>query len=395
MSSLAGEHKRSELNSLDLVIKETVKTLENGQKQLFTVAENARNECTRLSNSLVEIDEQLETVYEELVLVEVREKLAQSRVADIAQNFEQHAGDEIKAAYEGAKEHQVKLTQLEERQNQLEHKRKELETSLLSLRETAEKAENMVSQVAVVMDFIRGNLRDINVRLENLNQRQQMGLQIIRAQEEERKRVAREIHDGPAQSLANVVLRMEFCEKLMDVNPEKVRDELKDLKRIVRNNLQDVRKIIFDLRPMALDDLGVVPALKRYIEDFREKNDIYIELIFHGRETRLEPVLEIALFRLIQEALNNVVKHARASNVKVAVEIKTEWVTAVVEDDGTGFVLERVLNSSLGTKFGLISMKERTDLLGGELYIDTHPGKGTKITFRIPVAYQTETLSQL
>ncbi|MHB9095216.1 MAG: sensor histidine kinase, partial [Eubacteriales bacterium] len=323
------------------------------------------------------------------------EKLAQSRVADIAQNFEQHAGDEIKAAYEGAKEHQVKLTQLEERQNQLEHKRKELETSLLSLRETAEKAENMVSQVAVVMDFIRGNLRDINVRLENLNQRQQMGLQIIRAQEEERKRVAREIHDGPAQSLANVVLRMEFCEKLMDVNPEKVRDELKDLKRIVRNNLQDVRKIIFDLRPMALDDLGVVPALKRYIEDFREKNDIYIEMIFHGRETRLEPVLEIALFRLIQEALNNVVKHARASNVKVAVEIKTEWVTAVVEDDGTGFVLERVLNSSLGTKFGLISMKERTDLLGGELYIDTHPGKGTKITFRIPVAYQTETLSQL
>ncbi|MCL4442102.1 MAG: hypothetical protein M1609_16390 [Firmicutes bacterium] len=141
-----------------MVIKETVKTLENGQKQLFTVAENARNECTRLSNSLVEIDEQLETVYEELVLVEVREKLAQSRVADIAQNFEQHAGDEIKAAYEGAKEHQVKLTQLEERQNQLEHKRKELETSLLSLRETAEKAENMVSQVAVVMDFIRGKL---------------------------------------------------------------------------------------------------------------------------------------------------------------------------------------------------------------------------------------------
>lgn len=212
-----------------------------------------------------------------------------------------------------------------------------------------------------------------------------LGLQIIRAQEEERKRLSREIHDGPAQSLANVVLRMEYCEKLMDVDPDKVRDELKELKKIVKNNLQDVRKIIFDLRPMALDDLGVVPALKRYIEDFKDKNNINILTSFRGRESRFDPALEIALFRLIQESLNNVVKHARASEVKVSVDVNDNMVKAVVEDNGVGFILAKALNNYAGAKFGLISMKERTELLGGNINIETKPGQGTKIMFVIPV----------
>jgi len=385
MGNITGDGHEDKLTSLDQVIKETVNTLENGQGQLFTISENARNECTRLSSALMDIDEQLEAIDKELSTVEDNEKKAQTRVAKITGNFEKHTETEIKTAYEEARDFQVNLTLLKERRTQLAHKKKELETSLLSLKQTAEKAENMVSQVGVVMNFIKGNLRNINIKLENLQQRQQMGLQIIRAQEEERKRVAREIHDGPAQSMANVVLRMEFCEKLMDVDPNKVGSELKELKDIVRKNLQDVRKIIFDLRPMALDDLGVVPTLKRYIQDFREKNDIYIEINCYGQETRLEPVLEVALFRLIQEALNNVVKHSRASNVKVTVEMKPDWVRAAVEDDGTGFDLENLLSNTSGTHFGLISMKERIDLLGGEMDIDTKPGKGTRVSFKIPV----------
>lgn len=385
MGIMFEEDMRDETASLDFVIKETVKTVENGRKQLFAVAENARKEEQRLSDALVEIDRQLQGIDEQLTIVQGSGRKARNLMADISRDFEKHAEEEIKAAYEKAAEIQVKMTLLQERRHQLEQKRQEIETSLLSHRETAERAENMLSQMGAAADFISGNLRDINIRLENRNQRQELGLQIIRAQEEERKRLAREIHDGPAQSLANVVLRMEFCEKLLEVDPKKVGVELQDLKRIVRNNLQDVRKIIFDLRPMALDDLGVVPALKRYIEDFREKNDIDIETTFRGREIRLEPVLEIALFRLIQEALNNVIKHARATNVKVALELNPAWVVAAVEDNGTGFALEKVLHGHLANRFGLISMKERTDLLGGEMHIDTEPGKGTSIKFKIPL----------
>lgn len=385
MGKLSRPGSQTEISSLDRVVKETLKTLDNGREQLFAVAENARNDCSRLKDSLLKIERLLTDTEAELAGIKDGEQTARSRVAKITGDFEKHTESEITAAYEEAKEMQIKMTLLQERRDQLQYKKKELETNLLSLQEAVERAENMVSQVGVVMEFIRGNLKDINLKLESLQQRQQMGLEIIRAQEEERKRVAREIHDGPAQSMANVVLRMEFCEKLMDMEPGKVRGELKEIKEIVRNNLQDVRKIIFDLRPMALDDLGLLPALKRYIQDFREKNDIDTEMTFYGRESRLEPTLEIALFRLMQEALNNVVKHARASSVRVNMEMKPEWVKAVVEDDGKGFDLEKVLANNTGSHFGLISMRERTDLLGGEMNIDTQPGMGTKVSFKVPV----------
>ncbi|PKM82430.1 MAG: histidine kinase [Firmicutes bacterium HGW-Firmicutes-14] len=386
MGNLNKDNAKRDLVSLDQVVKNTIQTLEKGREQLFKVAENARNECSRLKSALTDIDEQLNKITQELSTAGDREKEAQSRVALITDQFEKYTEKEIKAAYEEAKELHVKLTLLRERREHLKNKIRELDSSLANQRETAEKAEDMVSQVGVVMDFIRGNLRDINVKLESLQQKQQMGLEIIRAQEEERKRVAREIHDGPAQSMANVVLRMEFCEKLLEVEPPKVGEELRLLKEVVRNNLQDVRKIIFDLRPMALDDLGVVPALKRYIEDFREKNDIDIEMNFYGRETRLEPALEIALFRLVQEALNNVIKHARAAKVTVDFQMKSEWVKASIKDDGIGFDLEDYLAMKAGNHFGLISMRERIDLLGGELDIDTKPGGGTTVSFTVPVA---------
>ncbi|MFZ5639953.1 MAG: sensor histidine kinase, partial [Bacillota bacterium] len=232
------------------------------------------------------------------------------------------------------------------------------------------------------------NLKDINVKIESIHQRQQLGLQVIKAQEEERKRVAREIHDGPAQSMANVVLRMEFCEKLLDVDPEKARQELKELKEVVRGNLQDVRKIIFDLRPMALDDLGLVPALKRFLEDYRDKWGLEVEPVFRGTEKRLAPALEIALFRLVQEALNNVRKHAHARKVVVTLGLEPKMITAGVKDDGQGFDLKQALAVRSGDSFGLISMKERVELLGGRMEIKTEPGRGTKVLFRIPVTGQ-------
>ena len=386
MSSMGDNGSSGKLTALDTVIRETLSTLAAGREQLFAVAENARSENSRIKKSLIETDKQLAAIEQDLTEARKQEKTVRSREAKVTAAFEKHSEEEIKLAYKEVKELQVKLTLLKERQEQLRQKKEDLEAGRLSFRHTEEKAENMVSQVGLVMDFIGGNLRDINIKLESLQQRQQMGLQIVKAQEEERKRVAREIHDGPAQSMANVVLRMEFCEKLMEVEPAKVSRELKELKEIVRSNLQDMRKIIFDLRPMALDDLGVIPALKRYIEDFRGKNDINIEMNFFGKEARLEPVLEIALFRLIQEALNNVVKHAHASDIMVIVELKDKWVRASVEDDGVGFELDEILASRSGNNFGLVSMKERTDLLGGEMEIDTKPGKGTKVSFKVPVA---------
>lgn len=337
------ENEPRELTFFEKAIKETVDSLEHGREQLFKVAENARTEFSRLNERLINIEEQL-----------------------IPSEKELNSMPGLNS------------------QNLLEAEKRDLEKNIESFRLTAEKAENMVSQVGMVIDFISGNLKDINLKIENLQQRQQLSLQVIKAQEEERRRMARDIHDGPAQSMANVVFRIEFCEKLLDIEPERVRDELRELKEVVRNNLHDVRKIIFDLRPMALDDLGVIPALKRYIDNFREKNQIEVDLNILGKDFRLESALEIAIFRLIQEALNNVVKHAGASLINVTVEMNSDFVTASVEDNGTGFNLAG-LSEIQGNHYGLISMRERVVLLDGKMDINSKQGYGTKIVFHLPV----------
>lgn len=377
--------KKHELKTLDMVVKETIKAIEGGKERIFGIAENARSEYQRVQTGLDEVDARLAEAAEEISALEQQEQCARERLGAVSKNFVKYSEKDIKSAFEAVKELQIKLTLLKERLSQLYAQREEFEQRLSGLQETAEQAENLVSQVGVVMDFIGGNLHDINVKIESIHQRQQLGLQVIKAQEEERKRVAREIHDGPAQSMANVVLRMEFCEKLLDVDPEKVRQELKELKGVVRGNLQDVRKIIFDLRPMALDDLGLVPALKRFLEDYRDKYGLAVEPVFRGTEKRLTPALEIALFRLIQEALNNVRKHAEASKVEITLDIKAKMITATVKDNGRGFDLKQALAANSGDSFGLISMKERVELLGGHLEIKTAPGRGTEVLFRIPV----------
>lgn len=120
-----------------------------------------------------------------------------------------------------------------------------------------EKAEMLVTRIGVVLQFLHGTLSQISVQLGNVQKQQQLALKVLLAQEEERRRIAREIHDGPAQALANIVLRADYCEQLLSRDPAKLKQELEKLKDLVRASLRDIRKIIFDLRPMPLDDLGL------------------------------------------------------------------------------------------------------------------------------------------
>lgn len=375
----------AELKTLDIIIKQTTEVIESSKEQIFTISENARLECNRVKKELEIIKNQTSETIRQVDEMEKKERYARIRLMTVDRNFKKFTEEDIKKAYETAAEFQLKLSLVRERETQLRLKRDELDRSLKLQMETMEKAEALVSQVGVVLGFIGGNLRDLNLKVESLQQNQQLGLQIILAQEEERKRVAREIHDGPAQSMANVVLRMEFCEKLIDMDVEKLRQELNELKDSVRNTLQDVRKIIFDLRPMALDDLGFVPAIRRYIADFEEKNLIPVKLSINGQEQRFHGALEIALFRLIQESLNNVKKHAKATEVTVSVKIETDYIKVAVKDNGKGFEIDKISDNHHRDSFGLISMQERVELLGGEWDIKSAPGKGTNINFLVPI----------
>ncbi len=136
----------------------------------------------------------------------------------------------------------------------------------------------MGKSVSVASEYLQGNMDEILLTVDDLNKRQYLGIKIIEAQEEERQRLARDIHDGPAQSMANIIVKTELCERLMDIDQVRAKSELENLKVIVKDTLKDVREIIFDLRPMSLDDLGLIPTLERYIYDFSEDTGIETSL---------------------------------------------------------------------------------------------------------------------
>ncbi|NUM46832.1 MAG: hypothetical protein HUU38_19170 [Anaerolineales bacterium] len=205
---------------------------------------------------------------------------------------------------------------------------------------------------------------------------------MIQAQEAERQRLSRQMHDGPAQALSNFILQTEIATRLFDVDQDSAREELQTLKASATNTFKQVRDFIFQLRPMMLDDLGMVPTVKRYVDAVREQSGIDISISISGTERRLEPYLEVVVFRSIQELLTNSLAHSQASEIKVQLDVPDSEIRVSVDDNGRGFdtnVLES--RSNLGLKL----IKERAEMLGGDFELDSVLGHGTRIFFRIPI----------
>ena len=204
---------------------------------------------------------------------------------------------------------------------------------------------------------------------------------------EERRRIAREIHDGLAQNLAALRVRAALWHDLVDQNPAQMHVELNGLQDFLRENIHEVRRSIFALRPVALETQAFYPALRQFLADFGEQNQLQTEWRLAGAEVDLPEDLELALFRILQETLNNVGKHARASSVRVDLDVRSPGsVTLQVRDDGAGFEPGALLPSSRYGHLGLRQMRERVERRGGTLAVESAPGAGATIRVQLPVA---------
>ncbi|PWH16391.1 MAG: histidine kinase [Ardenticatenia bacterium] len=211
-------------------------------------------------------------------------------------------------------------------------------------------------------------------------------IRIINAQEAERLLLARRMHDGPAQALTNLILQAEICERLFDRDPVHAREELTNLKESVQQTFEKVRSFIFDLRPMMLDDLGLNPTIKRYVQDFEAKSGIVCQLSLTGKEQRLPNYIEITVFRALQALLSNVQRHSHATRVDITLNLDAQALTLRVEDDGVGFNLDEVMSAARQRKtLGLITLIEQIELLGGTITIDSAPGRGTHVRLYLPI----------
>lgn len=369
-------------NILDKIITKTIDTVGKSREQIFEIGEQARQEYQLLEKELKLVRQNVADIIDKTDRTESYARYARNRLAEVSKHFQNYSNEDVRQAYESANEYQVQLAVLQQEEKQLRERRDSIERRLVSIQSTIERAENLAGQMAIVFNFLTGDLREFGEMLDDAKEKQEFGLKIIEAQEEERKRLSREIHDGPAQMMANVLLRSELVERIyQDKGIDEALNEIRDLRKMVKTSLAEVRRIIYDLRPMALDDLGLIPTLAKYLKTFEEHTKMTIRFQNVGKERRLSQKLEIALFRFVQEAVQNAYKHANANEVLVKIEIKPSKVMIIVKDDGKGFDQTEKKEGS----FGLIGMKERINMLKGEMAIDSKPNRGTLIAIGVPL----------
>lgn len=372
------------LKKIDSILKTTLTAIESGKQQIFDISDGARSEVVKLKNELGELNAEAAEIVDQVDALEVKYRHSRNHLSMISKNFHTHSEADIKKAYEQANQHQIDLMLAREREQQIRKRRDELQIRQKNLGDTIEKADKFATQMGAVLGYLSGDLTNITDALETAQQKQLLAIKVIQSQEEERKRLARDIHDGPAQLLANVVLRAEICERLMGLDTIKAKEELTELKENARRSLVDVRKIIFDLRPMTLDDLGLVPTVRKYLEQFEERTGIRGELTVIGKVEDIDSTVVVAAFRIIQECLNNVEKHADATQVTIKLEFLKKDLNIVVTDNGVGFDVDVALKSQQADNFGLIGMFERVKLLEGSLQIDSSIGKGSRFYIQLP-----------
>jgi signal transduction histidine kinase/PAS domain-containing protein len=213
--------------------------------------------------------------------------------------------------------------------------------------------------------------------------------QLIKAQEDERRRVARELHDVTSQALATLAVRVETIGSIAKLDPKEADTLLEEIRRLLMLTSKEVHSLIYELRPSLLDDLGLPAAVRSCAHNVLEAAGIEVHLEVVGQENRLPPEVEIAAFRITQEAITNIASHSKAESTYISLEFKDRGISVQVEDDGIGFNLLEVISSAHAKEsMGLLGMKERAELLGGTLNIDTEPGKGTRITVEIPLSLE-------
>jgi signal transduction histidine kinase/cytochrome b subunit of formate dehydrogenase len=257
-------------------------------------------------------------------------------------------------------------------------------------RQLEDRVRERTHELEVSRDSLRGAAEEKAALYEELRRKEaargEMLRKVISAQEEERRRIARELHDETGQALSALVVGMDAATLAGDADIANIRKRLVELRAVTVDALEDVHRLIYDLRPSLLDDVGLVAGLRWYAETRLQPSGIASQVMVMGEEKRLPAEVETALFRIGQEAISNVAWHAKATNVLVTLDFRDGNVTLSVEDDGAGFEVAGVSETPETRRgWGILGMRERAELLGGTLHVASRKGEGTTVKVTVPV----------
>jgi two-component system sensor histidine kinase DegS len=342
-------------------------------ERLDQLMRDCKSDAERLNTSLKENEMNIRQMQSEVDRLGQRENSLAGQLRNMENNIDDFDKPTIRSYYQQTHEVQMRLLLLRNQLDALQSRQQEMKERY----QQANKISQTLGQRPQYDEEHTG------ARVGGVHQEaQELVSKIIQAQEDERLRVSRQLHDGPAQAMSNLVLRAEICERWMDQDMTRAKSEITGLKSMVNDTLQETRRFIFELRPMILDDLGLFPTLRRYIKDYVDKYRIEVNLQPTG-ERRLPTHVETAIFRIIQEALSNVATHANATVVQLMLEILPDRVHLVIEDNGVGFDVNKLASDKQQSALGIASMGQRIEMLNGSLNIDSTLGRVTRIAAMI------------
>ncbi|NLE75206.1 MAG: sensor histidine kinase [Chloroflexi bacterium] len=341
---------------------------------LASLLEHCQRELERTHREMKEIDILIRQSEAEVEKLAQRNAQLATRVRQVEMNIETYPRADLAEIFSSAQDAQTRLFMMRGQLEQLVSKRESHQRYAILLQKVLEGTRGVIAPSQPAPSRQPSSQEAV----ANL-------VQIIEAQEDERRRLARQMHDGPAQSLTNLILQAEIVERLFDSDPDAARAEIGNLKNAVNTTFHRIRDFIFNLRPMILDDLGLIPTLRKYVQAFGEEAGVLATLNLVGKETRLPNHAEIVVFRGIQALLDNVHRHAAAANVQVILDIQDAQAAVSVEDNGGGFDTS-ILRSGKGSgRGGLLTLRNRLHTLGGDLEIDSSAGRGTRVRFYLPL----------
>src|SRR5512142_2583682 len=323
------------------------------REKLLGGSVDTQAELAETQRALREVTLMIEQSQGELTKLAQRNAAITAHLQQVQTKLDQMAPQEIRMAYDAALDAQQRLFVMHGQLDKLQSDKAHLE-----------KYKNLLQQSGSAQSGANGTAPAGKSPIAEIEM-------IVNAQEAERQRLSRQMHDGPAQAMSNFILQTEIAMRLLDADPAQAKEELASLKNSALGTFQKVRNFIFELRPMMLDDLGLVPTLRKYVDAFKEQTGMETALTVTGTERRLEPYLEVMIFRAIQELLGNAARHSQAASVKLHVDMGNEAVRVSVDDNGRGFDPDAIKS---GSSLGLKLIKERAEMMGGKLEVDSAPG---------------------
>jgi len=375
--------------ALNQIYREVVSTIESSKSQIFDIYEKACREIELTKQDLSVLTYRVESIIERVDQLKIEAQQKKQELARVSKNFSSYSEADIRRCYGEAETAQVELAIAIEQETQLRQQRDRTQIRLHAVTETVNNAKNLAIQIGVVIGYLGSQLGDVVNQLELANKGKLLGIQIITAQENERLRLSREIHDGPAQSMANLIYQATICERMIDVDPGASKIGLREFREQTRDCLSEIRQVIFDLRPMSLDDLGLQAALQQYLVKFKERSNIDVRFETEGTVVPINKFVEVSFFRIVQEALNNIYQHANTKTAAVFLRYNKDNISAVIEDHGVGFDTEQqpppIKPGEVPEHFGITGMRERASIIKAQLIFASNPGHGTKVRLLLPL----------